>query len=107
MRAVLIATGEWRDAAALAEWYPVPLVPLHDRPLIQHIVEFFARQGIRQYDIVLSHQPEKIEHHLEDGDGVWRSRYHHQSFKAGERSARHCQGETREVQHLPEVFVVP
>jgi len=74
MRAVLIATGEWRETGSLADWQPVPLIPLLDRPLIQHLVEFLARQGIRQYDFVLHHQPNKIEDHLEDGTR-WGSKF--------------------------------
>ncbi len=74
MRAVIMATGEWTNEAALADWYPVPLMHLLDRPFLQHLVEFFARQGVRRYDFILSHLPEKIEHHLEDG-ARWGSQF--------------------------------
>jgi lipopolysaccharide/colanic/teichoic acid biosynthesis glycosyltransferase len=43
------------------------LLPLVDRPFLQHIVEYLVEQGILDFDFVLSHLPEKIEHLLGDG----------------------------------------
>lgn len=67
MRAVIIAAGEAPGIKPLDEHYPAPLLPLIDRPFIQHVVEFYAAQGVTRIDFVLSRFPEKIEHHLEDG----------------------------------------
>src|SRR4051794_33610873 len=67
MRAVIIATGEGAAFAPLNERYPAPLLPLVDRPFLQHIVEYLVEQGILEFDFVLSHLPEKIEHLLGDG----------------------------------------
>jgi lipopolysaccharide/colanic/teichoic acid biosynthesis glycosyltransferase len=59
--------GDAPGLAPMNERYPGPLVPLVDRPFIQHVVEYLAAQGITRFDFVLSHLPEKIEHHLGDG----------------------------------------
>ncbi|MBI3797655.1 MAG: NDP-sugar synthase [Deltaproteobacteria bacterium] len=67
MRAVIIATGEGAAFAPLNERYPTPLLPLVDRPFIQHVVEYLVDQGVHEFDFVLSHLPEKIEHLLGDG----------------------------------------
>jgi len=67
MKAVLIATGESRDMNTLGRLYPTPLLPLIDRPFIQHIIEYLVSQRITEYDIILSHLPEKIESFLGDG----------------------------------------
>lgn len=67
MRAILIATGYNPDMTALNERYPTPLLPLIDRPFIQHVVEWLVDQGVTEFDFVLSHLPEKIEHLLGDG----------------------------------------
>jgi len=58
----------------LNERYPLPLLPLVDRPFLQHVVEFCISQGVKQFDFVLSHLPEKIEALLEDGKR-WGSRF--------------------------------
>jgi len=75
MRAVIIATGESPGIKPLDDHYPVPLLPLVDRPFLQHVIEFWAAQGVTQFDFVLSRFPEKIEHHLEDGTR-WGSKFH-------------------------------
>jgi NDP-sugar pyrophosphorylase family protein len=74
MRAVIIATGESPGIKPLDDHYPVPLLPLVDRPFLQHVVEFWAAQGVSRFDFVLSRFPEKIEHHLEDGTR-WGSKF--------------------------------
>ncbi len=43
MRAIIIAAGEARLAAPLNERYPTPMLPLADRPFVQHVVERAAR----------------------------------------------------------------
>lgn len=75
MRAILIATGEGPGVAPLDERYPVPLLPLADRPFIQHVVEHLVSQGIRRFEFVLSHLPEKLEQFLGDG-ARWGCRFH-------------------------------
>lgn len=67
MRAVIIATGEAPGVAPLNHRNPEPLLPVMDRPFIQHIVEYFLNLGITRFDFVLSHLPEKLEHFLGDG----------------------------------------
>lgn len=42
------------------------MLPLIDRPFLQHIVEFVVEAGVDTIDIVLSHLPEKVEALLGD-----------------------------------------
>lgn len=67
MIAVIIAPGLTPGMEPLNERYPSPLLPLVDRPFIQHVVEFLVEGGITQFEFVLSHLPEKIEGLLGDG----------------------------------------
>jgi NDP-sugar pyrophosphorylase family protein len=67
MRAVLVATGDAAALAPLTEREPVPLLPLVDRPLVQHVVESLVARGVRHIDFILSHLPEKLEAFLGDG----------------------------------------
>src|SRR5258708_629308 len=67
MKAVVIATDYYPQSARLNERMPLCLLPLVDRPFIQHIVEMLVDQGISEFDFVLNHLPEKIEHLLGDG----------------------------------------
>jgi lipopolysaccharide/colanic/teichoic acid biosynthesis glycosyltransferase len=75
--AIIVATGQDEAFEGLNEYLPVPLLPIGDRPFLQHIVEYLAHQQVRRFEFVLSHLPEKIEAAL--GDGVrWgcEFRYH-------------------------------
>lgn len=67
MRAIIMATGDSPGTDPLNERHPTPLLPLVDRPFLQHVIEFCVHQGITRFDLVLSHLPEKIEHFLGDG----------------------------------------
>lgn len=67
MGTVIIATGETDRMKALGMSIPVSMVPLMDRPFIQHVIEALASRGRKDIDIVLSHHPELIEKLLGDG----------------------------------------
>ena len=66
MRAIILATG-YCPNNPLSDHSPAPLLPLVDRPFLQHVVEFLVDQGVHEFDFVLSHLPEKIEAFLGDG----------------------------------------
>ncbi len=70
MRAILVATGESPELAAFREHWPTPLLPLADRPWIQHVVEWLASRGITEFDVILSHLPGPVRALLGDG-GRW------------------------------------
>jgi acetyltransferase-like isoleucine patch superfamily enzyme len=67
MIALIIATGVNRHMEALNERYPSPLLPLMDRPFIQHVVEFLVEGGVTRFEFILSHLPERIRDLLGDG----------------------------------------
>ncbi len=67
MKTVIIATGENREMQALTERHPIPMLPLLDRPFIQHVVEYLVGRGTTEIDFLLSHMPEKFENHFGDG----------------------------------------
>jgi carbonic anhydrase/acetyltransferase-like protein (isoleucine patch superfamily) len=67
MKALIIATGQ-PQATEAAERPPAFLLPLIDRPFLQHVVEFVAEAGVVDgIDVVLNHMPEKVEALLGDG----------------------------------------
>src|SRR5262245_21298955 len=68
MKAVIIATGQSPDGFLLHDRHPVPMLPLVDRPFLQHLVEYFVHQGVLVFDWVLCHLPEEIEQFLGTGE---------------------------------------
>lgn len=67
MIAVIVATGLNPDLKELNARYPTPMLPLVDRPFIQHVIEFLVAEGVTRFEVVLNHFPEKIEKFLGDG----------------------------------------
>jgi lipopolysaccharide/colanic/teichoic acid biosynthesis glycosyltransferase len=67
MRVVLIATSAAPAQSALRDHGPTAMLPLVDRPFLQHVVELLASRGFREFDVILSHQPRPVETLLGDG----------------------------------------
>ncbi|MCP4461055.1 MAG: hypothetical protein GY816_23990, partial [Cytophagales bacterium] len=67
MRAFLITTNELAERTPWGDAYPSAMMPLIDRPFIQHVVEYLVNQGFDRFDVVLCQHPEKIKALLGDG----------------------------------------
>lgn len=67
MNAILIAIARLSEFPILSERYPACLLPLVDRPFIQHVVEYLVNQGVTAFDVVLDEKPEAFERLLGDG----------------------------------------
>jgi NDP-sugar pyrophosphorylase family protein len=67
MIGIIVLPGPTAAMHRLDEHAPLSLLPLGDRPILQHIVEFLAHQGITCIDLLLEHAPESVESLLGDG----------------------------------------
>lgn len=67
MRALLIAAGGGAQLEPLSERMPSVLLPLLDRPFVQHVVEALVDQGVTRIDVVLHRFAEQVEQLLGDG----------------------------------------
>jgi hypothetical protein len=68
MTAILIASQKWLQMERFAERYPSAMLPLMDRPFIQHVMETLVNQGCNRFEVVLGHLPETLEALLGDGN---------------------------------------
>ena len=84
MIAVILAAAQRSEVYGLDEHLPLPLFPLADRPILHHIVDFLVGRGVRQFEFVLGHLPEKIEAYLGDGSR-WGSTF---NFHLGQSTSR-------------------
>ena len=113
MRAILIATGVVENGGPLNERTPSVLLPLVDRPFIQHVVEYIVAQGVDEIHFVLSHLPDQIESFLGTGDR-WGAKFHfhlsrdpsrpYESLRAIDLSARDEVVLVGHAERLPAVF---
>ena len=67
MRAVILCTVAAEPFGPLTRGAPAALLPLGDRPFLQHVMERLAAQGFRQVDLVLSDAAEQVERLVGDG----------------------------------------
>lgn len=76
MIAVILALGENRALDPVNRRMAAPMMPLVDRPAIQHLVELLAASGILEFRFLLSHLPGQAEDYLGDGTR-WGCRFTH------------------------------
>lgn len=72
--AIVIATGHGSKLAPLTDRQPGPMIPLIDRPFLQHVIESLVNQGVTTFDFLLSEFPEQIESFFGDGTR-WGSKF--------------------------------
>jgi NDP-sugar pyrophosphorylase family protein len=61
MRAVILAGGLGTRLRPYTTVIPKPLVPLGDRPILEHIILRLAQHGVRHVDLCVSHLGELIQ----------------------------------------------
>jgi dTDP-glucose pyrophosphorylase len=72
---VIMAGGEGRRLAPLTRILPKPLMPLGDKPMLQHIMERFARFGCRRFHLSLNYKSSLVRAYFQDLDHGYSIRY--------------------------------
>ncbi|MFS8638558.1 MAG: sugar phosphate nucleotidyltransferase, partial [Gemmatimonadota bacterium] len=67
MKGVIMAGGFGTRLKPLTIHRPKPMVPIANRPIMEHIVELLKRHGITDLISILYFQPEQITQHFGDG----------------------------------------
>jgi mannose-1-phosphate guanylyltransferase/mannose-1-phosphate guanylyltransferase/phosphomannomutase len=67
MKAFILAAGLGTRLRTLGLDVPKAMVPIGGKPLLEHHIELFARQGIREFVINLHYMPDKITSYFGDG----------------------------------------
>jgi len=68
MKAVILAAGEGRRLEPLTDTRPKPMLPVANRPLLEHVVTSVVTAGIEEVVLVVGYKRERIQSHFEDGD---------------------------------------
>lgn len=66
-KAVIMAGGHGHRLQPLTERTPKPMLPMGDKPLLEHIVTHLRDAGIDRINITTHYQPESIREHFGDG----------------------------------------
>jgi NDP-sugar pyrophosphorylase family protein len=67
MKAFILAAGLGTRLRSLGLDVPKVMVPIGGKPLLEHHLELFKRQGIREFIVNLHYLPEKITSYFGDG----------------------------------------
>lgn len=67
MQAVVMAGGEGTRLRPLTCNKPKPMVPILNRPVMEHIINLLKKQGITEIFVTLYYLPELIENYFGDG----------------------------------------
>jgi hypothetical protein len=67
MRAILVCAEASRPLGTLTGGAPAALLPLVDRPFLEHVLERLATQGVRHVDLLLSDGAAEVERVVGDG----------------------------------------
>ncbi len=70
MKAVLMAGGFGTRIQPLTHSVPKPMVPLLNRPMMEHILVRLRDAGIREVVVLLYYMPDVIRNHFGDGSGL-------------------------------------
>ena len=67
MKAMVLAAGTGSRLRPLTDEIPKVMVPIGDRPLLEHVLRLLSRHGFDDIAINLHHRGDIIEQHFEDG----------------------------------------
>jgi len=67
LQAVIMAGGYGKRLRPLTENTPKPMLPVGNRPLMEHIVTQLSKAGIKRLNITTHYKPEKITEYFGDG----------------------------------------
>lgn len=69
MKAVILVGGEGTRLRPLTFTIPKPMIPLANRPFLEHVVEYLKSHGIDDIILSMCYRPDVIERHFGDGRG--------------------------------------
>src|SRR3954466_14979424 len=67
MKAVIMAGGEGSRLRPLTSNQPKPMIPLANRPMMEHIVQLLRRHGFDEIVVTLAFMPNAIRTYFGDG----------------------------------------
>ncbi|MGZ0745978.1 bifunctional sugar-1-phosphate nucleotidylyltransferase/acetyltransferase [Haloparvum sp. AD34] len=68
MKAVVLAAGEGTRLRPLTRARPKPMLPIANRPLLEHVLEAARDAGIDEFVFVVGYERERIQSYFGDGD---------------------------------------
>jgi len=102
MQAVILAGGRGTRLKSLTQDTPKPLIPIGEKPVLEHQIKLLAKNGIRDIWLLLGYRAEQIKDYFKNGN-AWgvNIHYHVESGPLGTAGAL-----TAIAEHLTDDFLV-
>ena len=68
MKAVILAGGLGTRLQPYTIFLPKPMLPLGDKPILEHLVDWTSKNGVKSFVLCVSYLRKKIEDHFGDGN---------------------------------------
>ena len=69
-RAVILAAGRGKRMGSITQETPKPMLSIHGKPILEHILERLTTVGIERFFVVTGYRGELIENHFRDWPGI-------------------------------------
>ncbi len=70
MKAVILVGGEGTRLRPLTCNTPKPMVPILNRPFLEHMIDYLKGHGVSQIILAMGYLPDRIQAHFGDGAGL-------------------------------------
>jgi len=67
MKAIIFPTTNTGDLAPLTSWIPEFLLPVVNKPIVEHLIELLVRHHIEEILLIVKHMPYETENYFGDG----------------------------------------
>lgn len=57
---VILCGGKGSRIYPFSEYFPKPMMPIHGRPILVHLMQIYARQGVRRFVLAAGHRKEML-----------------------------------------------
>ena len=72
MKVIILAGGFGTRLAEYTDTIPKPMVPIGDKPIIQHIMQIYANYGHKEFYVALGYKGEVIKKYFQNKVNDWK-----------------------------------
>ena len=83
MKVLILAGGFGTRLSEYTESIPKPMVPIGNKPIIEHIMSIYAKYGFKKFVVALGYKGEKIKEHFKNKKILYDNRYRIRDFNGG------------------------
>ncbi len=68
MKSIIFPTDKFDNLSSLTAHVPEYLLPIVNKPIVEHLVELMVRNGIKDINVVVRHMPDEVKEYFGNGE---------------------------------------